>query len=1481
MVRILLLFLFCFSINFSFSQGTDVLSAEQFCSGTSSLTFNNNFGGTDLTQVGCLGSIPNASYFYLEIDQPGDLIFNISQQDLLANPTDVDFIAWGPFTDLTDADNTISFTDCAVCPNNTDDPTYYPYLDTVPNPDSPITDCSYDASSTETLNILNALQGEIYVVLITNFTGTQGTIDFQQTGGNGTTTCSALPVCGSQFYDTGGDSGNYFNNESYTTTINPYFAGGTVTVDFTSFNLGTGDVLTAYNGPNNTFPVLGTVTTAPSTFTSTTAGNPSGAISFEFTSDGTNTSSGWIADITCTNPPTCGSTYYDSGGATGDYSNNESIISTYYPDTPGDAITATFTAFSTESSFDELFIYDGPNTSFPLLGVFSGSTIPGPFTSSHASGALTFLFDSDFSNVDSGYAVDMTCAPYVPPVICGSTIYDSGGPAGDYSNNELITNTYFPDTPGDAVTATFTAFSTEAGWDYLYIYDGPNTGSPLLGVFSGNSIPGPFTSSDPSGALTFVFDSDFSNVDSGYAIDLTCAPYVPPPVCGTTYYDSGGVSGNYSNDELTTTTFIPDVPGTKIVATFTYFDTESCCDELRIYDGPNDTFPLLGTYAGTALPPVWTSTHPSGALTFVFESDFLFTGGGYAVDITCVNICNVSITDTIYPLGSDDCTLDYTELNSNVPAPPPNNTIFSENFDGATFPTGWTTVNGASSANWIISNSSNAGGSPNEAMLDWTTGSHNSTWRLNSPLIDITGQTNLHLGFRHNFDVAVFGTSNIGIYVETSTDNISWTTQYSVLNPTADVISTENIDISALDGNTDLHVRFRLSGDTNYLLDWSIDNVVITADGTPSPPEVTWSPATGLYTDAALTTPYILGNFAGTVYAAPNGVQIYTATETANGCTDTVTVTHNRKFWNGSVNTDWNNAANWSPNGIPTNTNCIYIPNSGINPVISGTTDADGLNMTIANGGNLTQQSNSTLTIVNFVDVEAGGTYSMEDSSSLIQVDNVANTVDGTFTMDRNTNIRANDYVYWSSPVTSFNIENVSPATPNGYKYEWLPYVNRPPGPPGPLNFGEWASYDSGPMDVGKGYIVKGPTGHSATPSVYSATFSGTPNNGIIIQAIERSTYTGGNYTYQPNPGGDNILVTSDDDNWNFIGNPYPSAINAIDFLTHLANTNIDGVVYLWTHGSDIAIGNNDPFYNDYVYNYDIADYIAYNSSGTSSPSGFNGNIGAGQGFFVLMTDIGTAIEAVTFDNTMRSSTYANDQFYRNSNSPGENNNVANRIWLDYISDSGQTNTTLIAYVEGATNESDRMFDAATTTGNGLNLYSMIDDKAYLIQGRQLPFVDSDTVPIGINIIDSGIQTIAINSLEGLFNNTDQDIYLEDLATGIIHDLKDSPYTFSSDEGITNDRFILRYNSSSLGIDDHNSLEGIRVFEENERIVVKSDFEIIQTIEVFDILGRQLYSNLSVDNNLLKISAIKPEDLTLFLKIKLVDGKQKIAKIIF
>ena len=329
------------------------------------------------------------------------------------------------------------------------------------------------------------------------------------------------------------------------------------------------------------------------------------------------------------------------------------------------------------------------------------------------------------------------------------------------------------------------------------------------------------------------------------------------------------------------------------------------------------------------------------------------------------------------------------------------------------------------------------------------------------------------------------------------------------------------------------------------------------------------------------------------------------------------------------------------------------------------------------------------------------------------------------------------------------------------------------------------------------------------------------------------------------------------------------------------ANTNIDGFVYLWTHGTDIGAGNPDPFYDDFAYNYSVADYIAYNSSGTSTPAGFNGNIGAGQGFFVLMTDAATTSETITFENSLRSNAFGNDQFYRSSSTTDYTNNSESRIWLDFITPSGTTNTTLIAYVNGATNDKDRLYDAKNTQGEGLKLYSMINDDAFLIQGRQLPFIDSDQVPLGINITEAGIQSIAINSVEGLFENATQDVFIQDFESGIIHNLRLSPYTFSSTTGIFNDRFILRYTTEALSLNDVEDTSDLIIYIEDGLVKLKSETQLIKSAIVYNVLGQTIVEVDHINNLEHTLQSLNPSKGVLFVKAILNDGRQKIQKIMY
>ncbi len=435
-------------------------------------------------------------------------------------------------------------------------------------------------------------------------------------------------------------------------------------------------------------------------------------------------------------------------------------------------------------------------------------------------------------------------------------------------------------------------------------------------------------------------------------------------------------------------------------------------------------------------------------------------------------------------------------------------------------------------------------------------------------------------------------------------------------------------------------------------------------------------------------------------------------------------------------------------------------------------------------------------------------------------------------------------------------------------------------------------------MLPGKGYIVRGISGTSpeTTPALNTVEFTGIARNGIISHNITHGNYSGGDY-----PGAGNTMATELDDNWNLVGNPYPSSISATKFITQNAsiistdnpNPAITGTIYLWNHLNLPSNLVNDPFYGDYVYNYNPNNYIAFNNTG-ANPPGFNGNIASGQAFFVLMDhNASTTGSSIVFNNNMRyddtdplnPSPYANNEFFRVMQRPkphvNRNTIERHRIWLDLIAPNYHANSILVGYVENATNGEDRLYDGFDLSKTSIRFYSLINEDKMSIQGRSLPFDVSDTVPLGLVIPENGNYTIAINSVDGLFNTTTQDIYLEDTYNGIIHDLRIAPYSFNTDAGTFNDRFILRYTNNTLNIEEFETNAGISIVAPNNSYIkITSSLETIKSVTIYDVLGRVLYNNLKIHETEIIVNNISNSDGVLFVKAVLNNGIQKTQKVV-
>jgi len=282
--------------------------------------------------------------------------------------------------------------------------------------------------------------------------------------------------------------------------------------------------------------------------------------------------SSWVA-MSFTTSPACGDTIYDTGGANDNYSNNELITVTVFPENPGDVVTFTFTFFDIENNFDFLYVYNGPNTSSPLVGTYTGNTIPDPVTSTDDTGALTFVFESDNSLNDFGYAIATSCAP--PPTCLAPTglaISNIGGATADFDWNSFDGNQSWEyevvptGEPAPTASGTFSAINstTLTDLEFLTTYD------VYVRAFCGDEDGYSLW----SGPVTFT-----TTQQTDYTVDCSLGEPVNINYC-------------YTNSDTTYWLFT-STDGFPLKIEFNAGTIEGFWDDLTIYDGPDNTFPVL------------------------------------------------------------------------------------------------------------------------------------------------------------------------------------------------------------------------------------------------------------------------------------------------------------------------------------------------------------------------------------------------------------------------------------------------------------------------------------------------------------------------------------------------------------------------------------------------------------------------------------------------------------------------------------------------------------------------------------------------------------------------------------------------------------------------------------------------------------------------------------------------------------------------
>jgi len=583
------------------------------------------------------------------------------------------------------------------------------------------------------------------------------------------------------------------------------------------------------------------------------------------------------------------------------------------------------------------------------------------------------------------------------------------------------------------------------------------------------------------------------------------------------------------------------------------------------------------------------------------------------------------------------------------------------------------------------------------------------------------------------------------------------------------------------------------------------------------------------------------------------------------------------------VDKDWNKDGNWCI-GVPTigvaNTLDVVIPSGNYPIIYAGAVSGYVKTIVLENNTTLNVRENSLwithyLKLNGVIDLvgesqlvqKRYGVYDSNPPYYFITTQLSESTFDsastGSIEIDQQGTGNSFRYNYWSSPVNSNfgakkysigavlkdgtdsnNIKNITFGAPYAFadgaetspiklSTYWMYKLENSKG------YAAWAHVgNTGEVLVGQGYTMKG-SNTSAAEQNY--TFVGKPNNGDI--------------TLTEIGAGNDYLV----------GNPYPSAISAAQFLMDNKNS-IDGAIYLWEQ-----YGGDTHNLADYQGGYASRNLIAGTPASSAIPSGVS-NLGlsvkgdpgpfisVGQAFFVVGDADGGNIQ---FNNWQRvfikeSQLDTNGNpisvFMKSSNTKAKTENTGGadlrpkfRIGFDAPKISHRQ--ILLGIDERATNAVDWGFDAEIYEVFADDMYWMLDGKKYVIQGTNAMGLNSE-VPLGIQLSKTGMVTVKIDALENVDDDTS--VYLKDKLTGKSFNMKDKPVQLNLTAGKYVDRFAITFKTQKLVAEDVKAevlvptvaqpiIEGIHVFMNNTinelQIKNNSDDEIL-SIELYNYLGQ-------------------------------------------
>ncbi len=507
--------------------------------------------------------------------------------------------------------------------------------------------------------------------------------------------------------------------------------------------------------------------------------------------------------------------------------------------------------------------------------------------------------------------------------------------------------------------------------------------------------------------------------------------------------------------------------------------------------------------------------------------------------------------------------------------------------------------------------------------------------------------------------------------------------------------------------------------------------------------------------------------------------------------------------WTGATDNNWSNAGNWD-NGVPADTTLVIIPTAS-----TVTVDAAGqqlFDLSLKTGSNVALSENTSLTV-------NGGFFNHAGAAGMLI--NSTATGNGSLIVKgyANDSVTANCYItdtVWHSFSTPVSGQTTTNLFLNHSPEVWLLQYNE--------TTNDYTFISSLTQNLGdmQGWMLwlGGNTTHTFS-------FAGPLRTDTIGSA-------------------DNMIRTSDTTGYNFVGNPYPSAIDWD--TTGWIKTNLNNAIYVYNHS-----GTSSRW----------ATYV--NGAGVDGGSRY---IAMNQGFFVQVTNGGSYPEYGTLQMTNAVCVHNTVQYFKKKAA----NNIGEIIRLQ-VSQDNLSDETVIRIHPDATLGFDAQWDAHKLVafgGNSISIFST-DNNGMAI--NSVP-PGTESIPIDFSGQNATQMTVSLTEV-GHFEH----VFLTDESAGITVDLKAEPYTFTY-RSYLHHRFYIHF--ILTGLNEKPERTAMSTFGTKQHINIVNNNGKQINVTIYNLLGQKIKS-FNTEGTTVQIAVVSNR----YYLVKMQNESQTITKKVF